>query len=322
MHLTPERLAALDHLLALDSTRRRSLYAELDRFRALIMPRPDAFRRELLGLADERRSRLSERDAWALTVLTTDPDYLSPLGFIRQETANTRFLAWVLGDGRKSGLGQAPAQAVWSLLHARWRSAEASVQEANAVLSQPYTAHASARAEVDLGGPGRIDILWEVPDGRVLIEGKVDATPSAADSERYRAWQKSEGRPQHSHTQLERYRQWLGVSKGGQALVLLDLASRAETESVGPASGAGGGGAGGHRTGLEASRALAVTWREVLNVLIPASAGSTGSHSALRAWLKSVAIMENLSPQGSWADWTAPQRLEVLDNVTLLMSER
>lgn len=321
--------ARIETLLDLDKRRLAALCADLDGFRRLIMVRPESFRRELVGLASERRANLNTTAKRILSVLTINPDYLGPIGFVRQETANTRFLAWILGDGQRAGLGDGPARAVWAVLHRK--SADAGLQAANDALarSEYPGGQAVARAEVDLGPPGRIDVQWDVDGGCILIEGKVDAEPSTGDSKsgdvaRYSNWLEKNCEPKRqaaTHTQLERYRMWLkhGPAKQrAKALVLLDLATRSdELQNTTPASGSEPTttSSAPHRRGLEPSQAIAITWRDLFTALVHESEGTTEAHQALRAWLKSLAIIEELAPPGAWEQWDVTQRLAVLDVV-------
>jgi hypothetical protein len=317
-------LERIDRLLALDATRRGALTADLDCFRTLVMVRPGALRRELLELAEERRSALAGSAAMVFEVLNTDPDYLGPLGFTREETSNTRFLSWILGDARLGGLGDAPAREVWALFHRRWE-ADTTLQLHNDSLERVTLPCGDARAvaEVDLGGPGRIDVQWEVGGGSVLIEAKVDATPSTSDTQRYQRWRQRYGLPHVGHTQLERYRAWLErPERGGRPRALVYLRRRpsggdydlalARGDESGAESADDQVTESDYEVGVRESRAISVSWREVLQALIPASVGGTDAHRALRAWLKTLAILEDVAPPGAWERWTVVERLSVL----------
>ena len=58
--LSADQLQRLDNLIALDSARLQALERDLQCFRDLILPRPEALRRELLGYAEEQRARLTD----------------------------------------------------------------------------------------------------------------------------------------------------------------------------------------------------------------------------------------------------------------------
>jgi|GEM_PF-5403524 len=319
----------LDVLLDLDAKRRQFLQSDLTRFRQNIMLCEGALRRELVGFAEERRAKLEGLAAWYLQVLTTDPDYFGPMNFTREETSNSRFLAWLLGRAQETSLAQEPARAIWKLLRNCWLGAGEGQKRANGVFCIDRSIErgsTNAQAEFDLGGPGRIDIKWDFGDIKgdfgdavVLIEAKIDATPSKADTARYQQWLGTEAQ----HTQLERYRTWLGrrFESSKCALILLDCKSQNNEPEQGEVDD-GQVAEQTHRNGLSASNALAVTWIDVFNALVPVCQGTSDAHRALRSWLKTLAIIEGIAPSGPWEFWPVSRRISVLRHIDTTLREK